>query len=155
VTSAARWLHSGSPIELLCTKMGNSPEPSLFYRTAVKRGIDAHRNKRYLIVARIIYARTLDVAYKHVIEEVIAAYWRDYDDHKNEFVPAFLANDILRLWRTFCVNYEARTSTDPPHQRAKRRLKNYKLKHSRLLTSYSQKTGPVTALSKNSLLCAL
>lgn len=76
-------------------------------------------------------------AYKYVIEEVIAAYWRDYQDHKNEFVPAFLANDILRLWRTFCVNYEARTSTDPPRQRAKRRLKNYKLKHSRLLTCYS------------------
>jgi predicted nucleotidyltransferase len=76
-------------------------------------------------------------AYKYVIEEVIAAYWRDYEDHKNEFVPAFLANDILRLWRTFCVNYEARTSTDPPRQKAKRKLKNYKLKHSRLLTCYS------------------
>lgn len=76
-------------------------------------------------------------AYKYVIEEVIAAYWRDYKDHKNEFVPAFLANDILRLWRTFCVNYEARTLSDPPRQKAKRKLKNYKLKHSRLLTCYS------------------
>jgi predicted nucleotidyltransferase len=75
--------------------------------------------------------------YRHVIDEVITSYWRDYEDHKDEFVPAFLANDILRLWRTFCVNYEARTSTDPPKQKAKRKLKNHKLKHSRLLTCYS------------------
>jgi predicted nucleotidyltransferase len=75
--------------------------------------------------------------YQDVIDPVVAAYWRDYQDHKNEFVPAFLANDILRLWRTFCVNYEARTSTEPPLKKAKRNLKNYKLKHSRLLTCYS------------------
>ena len=75
--------------------------------------------------------------YQDVIEPVVTAYWRDYQDHKNEFVPGFLANDILRLWRTFCVNYEARTSTDPPEKKAKRKLKNYKLKHSRLLTCYS------------------
>lgn len=52
-------------------------------------------------------------------------------------MSAFLANDILRLWRTFCVNYEARTAKDPPEAKAKRKLKNYKLKHSRLLTCYS------------------
>ena len=48
-----------------------------------------------------------------------------------------MANDILRLWRTFCVNYEARTSREPEEKRNKRRLKNYKLKYSRLLTCYS------------------
>ena len=68
---------------------------------------------------------------------MVAAYWRDYEDHKKDFIPAFLANDILRLWRTFCVNYEARTFTDPPEKKAKRKVKNYKLKHSRLLTCYS------------------
>ena len=52
-------------------------------------------------------------------------------------MPAFLANDILRLWRTFCVNYEARTSDVPPEKKNKRRLKNYKLKYSRMLTCYS------------------
>lgn len=75
--------------------------------------------------------------YRKIIGDVIRAYWRDYKDHRREFVPAFLANDILRLWRTLCVNYEARTSTEPERKRAKRRLKNYKLKHSRLLTCYS------------------
>lgn len=75
--------------------------------------------------------------YKNVTEEVVAAYWRDYADHKADFMPAFLANDILRLWRTFCVNYEARTDRDPADKKAKGKIKNYKLKHSRLLTCYS------------------
>jgi predicted nucleotidyltransferase len=83
--------------------------------------------------------------YREVIQEVIAAYWRDYGDHKANFMPAFLANDILRLWRTFCVNYEAgtervpveKTERVPVEKKAKGKLKNYKLKHSRLLTCYS------------------
>ena len=78
-----------------------------------------------------------ETVYREVIEEVIAAYWRDYEDHKTDFMPAFLANDILRLWRTFCVNYEARTERVPDEEKAKGKLKNYKLKHSRLLTCYS------------------
>jgi hypothetical protein len=75
--------------------------------------------------------------YREIIEEVVAAYWRDYEDHKSDFIPAFLANDILRLWRTFCVNYEARTQRVPAEEKAEGKLKNYKLKHSRLLTCYS------------------
>lgn len=75
--------------------------------------------------------------YHEVNDDVIAAYWRDYEDHKSDFMPAFLANDILRLWRTFCVNYEARTDRDPEAKKAKGKVKNYKLKHSRLLTCYS------------------
>lgn len=78
-----------------------------------------------------------EVVYREVIDDVIAAYWRDYEDHKTDFMPAFLANDILRLWRTFCVNYEARTERMPELEKAKGKLKNYKLKHSRLLTCYS------------------
>lgn len=78
-----------------------------------------------------------DEVYKEVIREVIAAYWNDYDKHKSEFIPAYLTNDILRLWRTFCVNYEARTSSTPETMRIKRKIKNYKLKHNRMLTCYS------------------
>jgi hypothetical protein len=76
-------------------------------------------------------------AYSAITDQVITAYWKDYDHHKKDFMPAFLANDVLRMWRTFCVNYEARTQNTPPERRAKRRLMNYKLKHSRLLTCYS------------------
>jgi predicted nucleotidyltransferase len=75
--------------------------------------------------------------YEQTIDSVIAKYWRDYADHEDDFIPAFLGNDILRLWRTFCVNYEASTSSEPEEKRAKRKLKNYKLRHSRLLTCYS------------------
>jgi len=78
-----------------------------------------------------------EVVYKEIIDDVIASYWKDFADHKNDFVPAFLTNDILRLWRTFCVNYEANTSSEPTNENAKRKSKNYKLKHSRLLTCYS------------------
>lgn len=78
-----------------------------------------------------------EATYSEVTSDVIAAYWRDYEDHKTDFIPAFLANDILRLWRTFCVNYEAGTEREPEEKKAKGKLKNYKLKHSRLLTCYS------------------
>ena len=78
-----------------------------------------------------------EAVYRDVIEDVISAYWRDYEDRKDDFVPAFLTNDILRLWRTFCVNYEAGTDREPPEKKAKGKLKNYKLKHSRVLTCFS------------------
>lgn len=81
----------------------------------------------------LVGQETFDIA----IDDIIASYWRDYEDHRNDFAPAFLANDILRLWRTFCVNYEARTANTPHDKKIKRRLKNYKLKFSRLLTCYS------------------
>jgi hypothetical protein len=64
-------------------------------------------------------------------------------------MPAFLANDILRMWRTFCVNYEARTHSEPEKEMAKRRLKNYKLKHSRLLTCYSALLYLLAVFTKN------
>lgn len=78
-----------------------------------------------------------DSAYQSITTDVISAYWGDYQGHKRDFMPAFVANDILRMWRTFCVNYEARTRREPEEAAARRRLKNYKLKHSRLLTCYS------------------
>jgi len=87
-----------------------------------------------LLESRALLGRPI---YENILQAVVAAYWKDYDDHKIDFVPAFLTNDILRLWRTFCVNYEATARVMPEYARAKRRVKNYKLKHSRLLTCYS------------------
>jgi hypothetical protein len=78
-----------------------------------------------------------DEIYDEIVRAVIDSYWRDYQDHKAAFMPAFLANDILRIWRTFCVNYEARTEREPEDKKASGKLKNYKLKHSRMLTCYS------------------
>jgi predicted nucleotidyltransferase len=83
-----------------------------------------------------------EAVHEDVINEVIAKYWREYSGHSDRFMPGFLANDILRYWRTLCLNYEASTiQTKPaelaPKERAKRKVKNYKLKHSRMLTCYS------------------
>jgi len=78
-----------------------------------------------------------EAVYYDAIESVIQSYWRDHDDHKDEFMPAFLVNDILRLWRTFCVNYEAYTEREPETSKAKGKVRNYKLKYSRMLTCYS------------------
>jgi hypothetical protein len=78
-----------------------------------------------------------ELIHSNVISEVISAYWRDYEGHSDKLIPTFLANDILRLWRTFCVNYEARTERQPEQKRWKRKTKNYKLEFSRLLTCYS------------------
>jgi predicted nucleotidyltransferase len=89
------------------------------------------------------------LVYQQITHEVIEAYWKDYEGHEGDFKPAFLANDVLRMWRTFCVNYEARTRREPEKEMAKRRLKNYKLKHSRLLTCYSALLYLLAVFSKN------
>ncbi|MDV6329854.1 nucleotidyltransferase domain-containing protein [Asticcacaulis sp. 201] len=84
-----------------------------------------------------------------VIDQVLEEYFRDFSDHSDGFIPAFLCNDILRLWRTFCVNYEFARR----RKQKKAKVKNFKLKHSRMLTCYSaicfllsryQKNGTVT-----------
>ena len=47
--------------------------------------------------------------YEEVIKEVVDAYsGQIMATIKANFMPAFLANDILRLWRTLCVNYESK-----------------------------------------------
>ncbi|NHT78069.1 hypothetical protein G8E10_20410 [Rhizobiaceae bacterium CRRU44] len=74
-----------------------------------------------------------EAVYDEIIDEVIAAYWGDYGDHAADFIPAFLTNDILRLWRTFCVNYESGRRSE----KGDAKIKNHKLKHSRMLTCYS------------------
>lgn len=80
-----------------------------------------------------------EAVYEQVISDVLDVYWREFERHQDAFEPGFLANDILRLWRTFCLNFEARPDQpqDDPQAAVKLKLKNYKLKHSRLLTCYS------------------
>jgi hypothetical protein len=75
--------------------------------------------------------------HNQIIDDVIARYWREFPEHSDRFMPAYLANDILRFWRTLCLNYEASTHENTTQDRAKRKIKNYKLKHSRMLTCYS------------------
>lgn len=81
-----------------------------------------------------------DVVYDEIIDEIVKVYWRDFNDHPCDFKPMFLANDIQRLWRTLCVSYEAKRPNPPgkaDNETSKARVKNYKLKFSRVLTCYS------------------
>jgi hypothetical protein len=74
-----------------------------------------------------------DDIYNVALDAVIEAYFKDYEDNREEFVPAFLFNDILRMWRTFCVNYEYYRKKGSP----KSKVKLFKLKYIRMLTCYS------------------
>lgn len=67
----------------------------------------------------------------------ISAYFRDYDHHPNDFKPTFLINDILRFWKTLCLNYEHRRNQETERKKVKQKIKNFKLKYSRLLTCFA------------------
>jgi hypothetical protein len=75
--------------------------------------------------------------HSEAINDVIGEYWADFPPNFDRFMPAYLSNDILRYWRTLCLNYEANQSDSKQDSTAARRLNNYKLKHSRMLTCYS------------------
>src|ERR1700719_4217632 len=80
-----------------------------------------------------------DDNYKKAIDVVIGSYMRDYEDHPNDFRPTFLANDIIRFWKTLCLNYEHKRNqpTDDETKRIRQKIKNFKLKFSRLFTCYA------------------
>lgn len=75
--------------------------------------------------------------YHQIINDVVSAYWRDYAFNQENFIPAYLTNDILRLWRTFCVNYESKKKFNAASHKYENKIKNYKLKHSRMITCFS------------------
>jgi predicted nucleotidyltransferase len=101
-----------------------------------------------LLESRPLYAVPV---YHRTLKSLIDAYYRDYHDHEIDFRPVFLANDIVRFWKTLCLNYEHKRNraTNDQLLRAKSHLKNLKLKFSRMLTCYStlawiasKETGP-------------
>lgn len=71
-------------------------------------------------------------------KQLIDVYFDDFHDHSKSFRPIFLLNDVLRFWRTLCLNYENgrhwRTDRD---RGAKGHLDNLKLKFSRLNICFS------------------
>ncbi len=72
--------------------------------------------------------------------KIINAYFTDFHDHSSQFRPIFLINDVLRFWRTLCLNYEnARNwrGGDDDEARSKGHLGNLKLKFSRLTICFS------------------
>lgn len=83
-----------------------------------------------LLESRPLLGRT---TYDSLLENVIEAYFRDFKANEDNFVPAFMVNDILRMWRTFAVNYELERRKPGKGFR----IKNLKLKYSRMITCYS------------------
>jgi hypothetical protein len=73
-----------------------------------------------------------DKLYEAATREIFEMYLRD-GTGRQDYRPLFLLNDILRYWRTVCLNYE-RTRHDPEKPWWK---KNLNLKFSRKLTVFS------------------
>ena len=90
-----------------------------------------------------------DIVYENAKTEIILAYYRDYHDHRHDFIPLFLVNDIHRYWRTLCLNYEHTRNNlvTRPEDRNKYHAANLKLKFSRMLTCFSA----IIPLSKKGL----
>lgn len=94
----------------------------------------------YLLESKCIYNEKL---YNDFLYKIINAYFTDFNDHEKNFRPIFLVNDILRYWRTLCLNYEHRrhreidNKSDSKSTKVKAHRNNLKLKFSRMLTCYS------------------
>jgi hypothetical protein len=86
-----------------------------------------------------------EVLYSQIIHEIIDRYYKDFNDHHKDFLPVFLVNDIIRFWKTMCLNYEHKRNREfigldeqqKKDKKNKNRLKNLKLKFSRKSTCYS------------------
>ncbi len=78
-------------------------------------------------------------AYERAITQTVGSYCRDYYDSEKDFRSIFLINDILRYWRTMCINYEHRRNKTGggAERRNKHHLRNLKLKFSRMLICFS------------------
>lgn len=68
--------------------------------------------------------------YNSLIEKIISFYFRDEKD--DDFKPYFILNDILRFWRTLCLNYEVSRTQHKNWEK-----KNISLKFSRRLTVFA------------------
>lgn len=89
-----------------------------------------------LLESKPLYNQNL---YEKIMLEIIDVYFKEYPEHEKSFSPLFLANDIIRFWKTMCLNYEHKRnkSNSDSESKNKARIKNLKLKFSRLTTCYS------------------
>ncbi|MNX81725.1 Nucleotidyltransferase domain protein [compost metagenome] len=95
-----------------------------------------HFTARMLLMleSRVIYSPD---DYRSVMSKIVESYMRDYGDHIEEFRTTFLVNDILRYWRTLCLNYEHKRNQETEARKTKQKIKNFKLGFSRLSTCFS------------------
>jgi len=82
-----------------------------------------------LLESNFIYNES---AYHEHKKAILDFYFRD-SAGQDKFRPVFLLNDILRYWRTLCLNYEQKARSSPS---ASWKKKNFNLKFSRLLSVF-------------------
>lgn len=102
----------------------------------IKATGDSRDDSENLFTTRLLLllesqALSNDTLYAQALESVLDNYFRD-GKGRRDFQPLFLLNDILRYWRTLCLNYERDRSLDKPWWK-----KNLNLKFSRKLTVFS------------------
>lgn len=77
---------------------------------------------------------------KNVLNKIINPYFIDFHDHSQSFKPIFLTNDIIRFWKTLCLNYEHRRKRKSVEEEGGNKnvshSKNLKLQFSRKLTCF-------------------
>lgn len=94
-------------------------------------GLAGCRSTARLLLLLESKALTNDSLYDGSIRRVLDNYFRDGKGRK-DFRPLFLLNDVLRYWRTLCLNYERTRTLQKPWWKT-----NLNLKYSRKLTVYS------------------
>lgn len=90
-----------------------------------------------LLEAQPLYNQTL---FDQCINEIIDSYYVDFHKHTDNFQPIFLANDIIRFWKTLCLNYEHKRIRKKEGRSNSENIahsKNLKLKFSRKLICFS------------------
>lgn len=98
-----------------------------------------------LLESKCLYG---DDVYRAVIKRIVHSYFEDYPDHQKSFEPNFLLNDICRFWKTLLLNYEHKrrpvagweretTEEEKEKRRVKQKVRNFKLKFSRMTTCFA------------------
>lgn len=89
-----------------------------------------------LLESKCLYKEEI---YNDAIKRVVDSYFRDYPGHMETFRPTFLINDIIRYWKTLCLNYEYKRNQPPTDEstETKQKVKDYKLKYSRMNTCFA------------------
>lgn len=85
---------------------------------------------RMLLLLESNYLSNEEAYHRHK-KAILEFYFRDSDG--KDFKPVFLLNDILRYWRTLCLNYEQKARASNAKSWKK---KNFNLKFSRLLSVF-------------------
>lgn len=91
--------------------------------------------------------------FSDVTEKIIESYFKDFPDHRDNFHPRFLLNDICRFWKTLLLNYENKrrfkpgrttdsencqeTPEEQERLKIKQKVRNFKLKYSRMTTCFA------------------